>query len=140
MELTIKQFAAMGGKARWSKISKKERSRQMSELARKRVNKPRTPEALKMSKKYKALAEWREKHPDRRDAHRKVFVAVRNGTLVKESCFCGDTKVEAHHDDYSHPLEVVWLCKKHHGKADQARRSLSTPLPQVELARYEQVR
>jgi hypothetical protein len=27
---------------------------------------------------------------------------------------CGD-KAQAHHHDYSKPLEVEWLCQKHHG-------------------------
>jgi hypothetical protein len=32
---------------------------------------------------------------------------------VKGCEICGDTS-EKHHDDYSKPLQVRWLCKKHH--------------------------
>jgi hypothetical protein len=38
--------------------------------------------------------------------------------LARQPCsVCGAMKVEAHHTDYSKPLEVVWLCKKHHAEA-----------------------
>ena len=41
--------------------------------------------------------------------------AVRDGRLIPQPCqICGATKVEAHHDDYSKPLEVRWLCRIHH--------------------------
>jgi len=41
--------------------------------------------------------------------------AIRNGKLKKQPCeVCGEIKVEAHHDDYSKPLNVRWLCKYHH--------------------------
>jgi hypothetical protein len=45
-----------------------------------------------------------------------VGKAIRNGQLVKGPCsVCGATeRVEGHHEDYSKPLEVVWLCKLHH--------------------------
>lgn len=43
--------------------------------------------------------------------------AIRSGQLVKQPCqVCGDPKSQAHHDDYSKPLEVQWLCSKHHGE------------------------
>ncbi len=55
------------------------------------------------------------KHPLRRAAHIAVGNAVRDKKLVKQPCVvCGTLKVEAHHPDYSLPLEVVWLCIKHH--------------------------
>lgn len=69
-------------------------------------------------KKYAAVVRWRQNHKDRRKAHIAVFVAVRNGTLKKKPCEqCGDTKrIHAHHDDYSKPLKVRWLCPVHHGE------------------------
>lgn len=27
---------------------------------------------------------------------------------------CGDVNSQGHHEDYSRPLEVMWLCQKHH--------------------------
>ena len=42
--------------------------------------------------------------------------AVATGKLKKLPCsVCGTRKkVEAHHTDYTKPLEVVWLCQYHH--------------------------
>lgn len=61
-------------------------------------------------------ATWRASHPEKRAAHQAVQTAVRNGTLVKHPCeVCGSsTRIHAHHDDYSMPLSVVWLCHTHH--------------------------
>lgn len=41
--------------------------------------------------------------------------AVRRGHVERMPCeICGDAKVDGHHEDYSKPLEVMWLCRKHH--------------------------
>jgi translation elongation factor EF-G len=42
--------------------------------------------------------------------------AVRDGRLIKEPCVrCETTStVEGHHEDYTKPLDVIWLCSKHH--------------------------
>ena len=41
--------------------------------------------------------------------------AIQDGSLVRKPCeTCGAEKVEAHHDDYSQPLAVRWLCRTHH--------------------------
>jgi hypothetical protein len=58
---------------------------------------------------------WNEKYPERYRAHYAVSNAVRDGRLKKMPCeVCGDDQVHAHHEDYSNPLDVVWLCPRHH--------------------------
>jgi len=52
--------------------------------------------------------EWRLKFPERKSAQGKVHTAIKSGRLVRLPCFvCGDN-AEAHHPDYSRPLDVVW--------------------------------
>lgn len=55
------------------------------------------------------------RHPQKWKARALVREAIRVGNLHRESChICFDPKTEAHHPDYSKPLTVMWLCKKHH--------------------------
>jgi len=41
---------------------------------------------------------------------------IRQGIVKRQNCkICGsDKNIEAHHDDYERPLEVLWLCRVHH--------------------------
>lgn len=61
-------------------------------------------------------------HPIKYKAHARVAHALQMGLLARKPCqACGSTRwIEAHHEDYSKPLEVVWLCmachRAHHGK------------------------
>lgn len=59
--------------------------------------------------------EW-DRHPDRMKARNAVSNAVRDGKLEKRPCaFCEATEgLEAHHHDYTKPLEVTWLCRPCH--------------------------
>lgn len=60
---------------------------------------------------------WIKNNPEKRRAHIAVGNAIKSGKLVRQSCeSCGELKTEAHHDDYSKPLDVRWLCKKCHTK------------------------
>ncbi len=44
--------------------------------------------------------------------------AVRRGQLVRQPCeVCAKPKAQGHHEDYSKPLEVRWLCPTHHREA-----------------------
>lgn len=68
-------------------------------------------------KRYKLEAGKRraKRHPEKARANRMVSNAVKSGKLIRLPCEkCGNPKSEAHHDDYSKPLDVRWLCFKHH--------------------------
>jgi len=40
---------------------------------------------------------------------------LRDKKIERQPCeICGLIKTEAHHDDYDKPLEIRWLCFKHH--------------------------
>lgn len=57
----------------------------------------------------------KQRDPVKRRAQNAAYKAIRNGRLVREPCeVCGSEKVEAHHDDYSRPLDVRWFCRGHH--------------------------
>lgn len=70
-------------------------------------------------------------------ARNAVSCAIRKGTLTRQSCEeCGAgptpsdrksatnlTDVVAHHDDYSKPLDVRWLCRSCHAAHHRAMGS-----------------
>lgn len=75
----------------------------------------------KNEKKLKAYwRKYRKKYRSRNgtkkdQARDKVKWAISKGKLIKKNCeVCGIENTEAHHPDYSKPLEVKWLCRKHH--------------------------
>lgn len=73
--------------------------------------KRRTLEGWRVRKKMKRRGEFR--HKDR--AREMVRYALKKGKLIRGLCeVCGEGCCEAHHDDYSKPLEVRWLCHIHH--------------------------
>lgn len=62
---------------------------------------------------------WAEKHPTKKRVHHKVSNALRDRKLLRPTaCIrCGATgRVEAHHEDYSKPFYLEWLCSACHGK------------------------
>jgi len=62
----------------------------------------------------KAHQNYVETYPLRRAAHIITGNAIRDGRLKKQPCLICGGNSEAHHPDYSRPLDVVWLCSKHH--------------------------
>lgn len=53
----------------------------------------------------------------KQNARKKLARALKSGKVKKLPCRdCNELNVEAHHPDYSKPMEVIWLCKKHHGE------------------------
>lgn len=57
----------------------------------------------------------RKRFPKKYQAHCAVNNAIRDGRLQRQSCErCGSLRTHGHHEDYSKPLEVMWLCPTHH--------------------------
>ena len=52
---------------------------------------------------------------DKHRANVTVARAIKKGLRREPCAVCGSNKdVEAHHEDYSKPLAITWLCPKHH--------------------------
>lgn len=67
-----------------------------------------------MTRKLTRQQKWRRANPLRYAAHLHVETLKRLGILSPQPCeVCGE-KAEAHHDDYSRPGDVRWLCRLHH--------------------------
>jgi hypothetical protein len=86
-----------------------------------RLNKCKVCARKDVQENYKANADYYRAY-DRERGYRpgppeKVKARMATRTLKRMPCeVCGAQKVEAHHDDYSKPLDVRWLCKKHHAE------------------------
>lgn len=84
-------------------------------------------ERLNVSKRlYAKLV--RETTPEKRRAREAVNNAIRDRKLNKQPCYaCGAVKAEAHHENYSKPLDVTWLCRRCHKNVHAGKLQL---LPQ----------
>lgn len=73
---------------------------------RERSKTPERRARLEASKARHPLHEW---------ARRATLNAIDRGLLTRQPCeVCGEEKVDAHHDDYTKPLAIRWLCRRHH--------------------------
>jgi hypothetical protein len=69
--------------------------------------------------------QWKGRNPEKWKIYKMIYRERKAGRLVppRECEICGESKpVEAHHEDYSKPLEINWFChvchlKYHHGYA-----------------------
>ena len=70
-----------------------------------------------------------ERKPTHKNAYMAVDAALRCGVLIRpqvcSGCGCPDTehRIEAHHHDYTKPLDVIWLCPTCHDRVDAERRT-----------------
>lgn len=70
----------------------------------------------------------RKRDPIKSKAHYRVRYAIVKGWLAKpKSCSICDShvKIEGHHNDYTKPLEVSWLCNKCHRLLHRGNRIVS---------------
>lgn len=56
-------------------------------------------------------------HPEVVKAHSTIGNAIRLGKIKRQPCVvCKATPADGHHEDYSKPWDVIWLCKPHHSR------------------------
>jgi hypothetical protein len=74
----------------------------------------------------RAYDRWRGRRPasaEKERARQQAWNAANRGDIQRQPCeVCGVEKVDAHHDDYSKPLEVRWLCRAHHMEVHRVYR------------------
>jgi hypothetical protein len=86
----------------------------------------------------KSQANYRKNNPLKILARKKVFASLRNKSLEKGKCeLCDSHEVEAHHPDHNKPLQIQWLCRKHHLEREWEG---SVSYPQLILARLNRIK
>lgn len=75
----------------------------------------------KTPKKYVEYShKWQKNNPEKNRAHKAIYRAINRGDLKRKPCEqclkdgIENMNVQGHHEDYSKPLEIVWLCSQHH--------------------------
>jgi hypothetical protein len=96
----------------------KERVRKNYSMNRKyysEYEKKRQQDPERRKRKIEYQRDLRKRNPEKYKARMLVGNSLRNGKIKKGLCeICGIEKTQAHHTDYSKPLQVMWLCRKHH--------------------------
>ncbi|MBA7587979.1 hypothetical protein ES708_30027 [subsurface metagenome] len=75
------------------------------------------------------ILEWQQEHPDRVLASNKLHHALKIGKIFKpQFCqICGkERKLSGHHEDYTKPLEVLWVCSSCHKLKHNVKRHLTS--------------
>lgn len=83
---------------------------------------------------------WNRENKNKKNCHGKVRRAIKSGAIIKPSCCseCGATgRLNAHHDDYSRPLAIRWLCCQCHGKAHKKMNRSTAGMKKY--SRYDRV-
>lgn len=71
------------------------------------------PEAVRQHNR-EAARRYREKNREKVKARYTLHTELRAGRMQVQPCEQCGARGEAHHENYSKPLEVRWLCKIHH--------------------------
>lgn len=98
-----------------------------------------SPRGRLAKKRYELTEKGREKrrthaiahriaNPEKKLARDRALAAVRAGKITKQNCvICDCDQSFGHHEDYSKPLDLTWLCRKHH---TARHKNEHLPLPQ----------
>lgn len=74
-------------------------------------------------------SKYQRRFPEIEEAYFVLQQARRLGWVKRQACeVCGEMKTEAHHDDYTKPLAVRWLCATHHRRLHPRRKRLAVAM------------
>jgi hypothetical protein len=111
----------------WCKECKSKANRKYNELNKKsiRLNKKKYNESHREILR-KSNKSWKNKNPHKIEAERKISYAIRIGKIKKQNCTkCDSSKdLHAHHEDYTKPLEIIWLCRTCHFQRHKEMREI----------------
>lgn len=75
----------------------------------------------------KGMEIYRGRFPEKAEAHRLVYRALKKGDLIRpghcSTCTTPRGRIEGHHADYSKPLDVIWVCRSCHVKIHHGEKS-----------------
>jgi hypothetical protein len=130
----------------WQKQNREKRLEQSRNWYRRNLDKAREM-SLDATKKYFSTekgkknrttrgSKWEKENPEKRRVHDRTMYAVKTGKLARPNncskCGC-ECKPQAHHEDYSKPYEVIWLCAQchfyHHHKSKHHAERTSEKTP-----------
>jgi hypothetical protein len=98
----------------------------------------RAQTSIRVELRRRTVKVWEALYPERKAAQTKLSNAVRDGRVTPLPCLVCGGKAEAHHPDYSAPLDVVWLCPSHHKQAHaDSKRSIEAFVPNKEVSEGE---
>jgi hypothetical protein len=84
---------------------------QVKERERQRLKEAKRRDSGLVKKYKKATIPFKQ----RKEKYGEYLSAIQCGKLTPMPCeVCGKQKTQGHHEDYSKPLDVVWLCVRHH--------------------------
>lgn len=67
----------------------------------------------------------------KQSARRSVRNEIEAGRMIRMPCeVCGHFPTDGHHDDYSRPLSVRWLCRLHHREHHAKEMAMKRKLPE----------
>ncbi len=91
--------------------------------ARRKARIASCPEYRERAKQYKKTS--KDRFPIRAQTRDRTKHLVQAGVIKKLPCsVCGNENSQAHHEDYSQHLEVVWYCKRHHADRHRELREM----------------
>ena len=107
----------------WARNRERERAKQRARRAVLAQDPQWVEENNELKRKWAVTTDYdRNRDPEKIRARRLLQSAVRRGTITRQACACGNPDTQGHHEDYSKPLDVLWLCARCHADLHREAR------------------